>query len=170
MVTICKIGLQLGLAVTLVVLSLIVLLVSLVAPYWNQSPEGEHWGLWQRCVPETGCEAIDGEPMSGVMQLGRVCVMLCVVGLITVLSLLAVYVCCRRDVRIISASIALCFLSMCLTLLSAFLWGSAGNTSLSWCYFLCYLCGLGAAGAGGVLIYVRRMETFKQMENGGSVV
>lgn len=55
-------------------------------------------------------------------------------------------------------------------LVGGILWASTTNTSLSWCYYLCYVSGLCIAAGAGTLVYIRRQTVLKQLHNGPAIV
>lgn len=158
-----EVSLQLLLAIIFVLIGAGAEVTSFVAPYWNNF-KYEWWGLWLRCDKDS-CSSIDEEAvLQGGMKVGRACQCLGVASYIFLIVCVFVYTCCKRDQRIISAAIILAFLSLFSVLIGAIMWASSVNTTLSWCYYICYISGLAVAAAGGFLIHCRRQDFFRSIE------
>lgn len=138
-------------------------IVSFSAPNWNiQQPL--NWGLWQMCSGTTGCKSISSDILTDVMQVGRVFLTIAFVSYICIIALLGLYLFWKSHLRFLAAAAVSSFVTLISLFVGALLWISSTNTSLSWCYYLCYTDALLVAVSGGIILHVRRQERLRLLD------
>ncbi|XP_045181558.2 uncharacterized protein LOC128545877 [Mercenaria mercenaria] len=149
-----------GMVVVFMLTGWILNFVSFTAPFWNNS-KLYHWGLWQMCDERTGCDGISSKDLTDVMQIGRIFLTLSFIAYFVLIILVVLYLFWRSDLRFLSAAAVTSFLILLGLFLGAILWISRANTTLSWCYYLCYASAFLVSASGGVILHVRRQERLR---------